>query len=47
VEAGRVVASGSCASSAVMRFQHGQPFGDVSGKDAAVAGFLRGRIGRC
>ena len=45
VEAGRVVASGSCASSAVMRFQAGQPFGDVSRKDIAVAGFHRGRIG--
>jgi hypothetical protein len=47
VEAGRVVASGSCASSAVMRFQHGRPFGDVSGKDVAVAGFIRSRIDRC
>jgi hypothetical protein len=28
VEAGRVVASGSSASSAVMRFQAGQPDGD-------------------
>ena len=32
VEAGRVVASGSRASSAVMRFQPGRPSGDVSGK---------------
>ena len=47
VEAGRVVASGSCASSAVMRFQLGRPFGDVSGKDVAGAGFFRGRIGCC
>lgn len=46
VEAGRVVASGSCASSAVMRFQHGRPFGDVSGKDRAVVGFFRNRIAR-
>ena len=38
VEAGRVVASGSRASSAVMRFQHGRPVGDVSGKDVAGAG---------
>ena len=32
VEAGRVMASGSRASSAVMRFQHGRPIGDVSGR---------------
>ena len=41
------MASGSSASSAVMRFQLGRPFGDVSGKDVARAGFLRGRIDRC
>jgi hypothetical protein len=35
VEAGRVVASGSCASSAVMKFQHGRRFGDVFGRDVA------------
>jgi len=39
------VVSGSCASSAVMRFQLGRPFGDVSGKDVAGAGLIRGRIG--
>ena len=44
VEAGRVVASGSCASSAVMRFQHGPAVGDVSGKDVASAGLISGRI---
>ena len=46
VEAGRVVASGSRASSAVMRFQHGQPVGDVSGEDVASAGFFSGRVDR-
>jgi putative transposase len=46
VEAGRVVASGSRASSAVMRFQHGRPVGDVSGKGVASAGFISGRVDR-
>jgi Transposase, Mutator family len=46
VEAGRVVASGSRASSAVMRFQHGQPVGDVSGEDVASAGLFSGRVDR-
>ena len=43
VEAGRVVASGSRASSAVMRFQHGRPVGDRVRRDVANAGFLTGR----
>ena len=44
-EAGRVVASGSRASSAVMRFQPGRPSGDVSGKGSWVAGFFASPVG--
>jgi putative transposase len=50
VEAGRVVASGSRASSAVMRFQLGRPIGDLSRRDGASAGISvgarSGRVGR-
>ena len=37
VAAGRVMASGSCASSAVMSSQHGQPNGGAVRKDDADA----------
>jgi len=45
MEAGRVVASGSCASSALMRFQHGRPFGGMHGKGGARVGTINGRVG--